>query len=305
MFASDEIPVLGAMSALDAAMKLRELGEDELAARLEGAQLDLRGSKPARSSLWPFQDKPWQYTEHAFGYIKAGSSTEDQPLVSAASIRADKNLLNSQIKITLNRLHVANYPGGNEHHILFEFSARNQAQAVAEDAHYSVSLRAREGQSAALVGIPIFVGLNVGQEGVAFKCQTINVKNTEDERLIEFMDSHPFRTGLELMKTVQPALVPLSQMVGGLAKALLKRARNVKVQEFNLGLDFGNVPMSARMAEGAYVIVQIPDTLKEDWDWRDWIYRPVTGNIVSADDLTTRLPFNYLVLGISRLRKEE
>jgi hypothetical protein len=302
----DEFPMLGALSPSDAAIKLRQLGEDHLANLLEtGGPATRTAMSAIRGGLiWPFQDRPWQYTAHAFGYLPLATlgSEENASIRFAGNIASDSSLVGQQIKITLNQLRVADYPGGSEHQILFEFSARNQVDdARNEDAHFNIYLRAREGQSAAVIGIPIFVGLNVGSEGVALHCQTVNVKNSDDERFLEFMESDLFQRGLQLMKTVQPAIAPLAQMTAGITKSLLKRNRNVKVQEFHLGLDFSQVPTGARLAEGAYVVVQIPDTLAEDWDWADWVYKPTTGNIVMRDDLQTRIPFNYVVFGVSRI----
>ena len=49
-------------------------------------------------------------------------------------------------------------------------------------------------------------------------------------------------------------------MALGLAKTIGKRHRNVPVQDFDLGLDFSTIPLGARLAEGAYLAVQIPES---------------------------------------------
>jgi hypothetical protein len=303
----DEFPPLGALPPHEAASKLREIGEEAAANLLEGQgqPVTREGLNSVKAMMrWAFQDRPWQYTSHAFGYIAPTphGSHHVTAIRFAGNISPDGDLVGQQVKITLNQLRVADYPGGSEHKILFEFAARNQADdAKVEDAHFNIYLRAREGQSAAVMGIPIFVGLNVGSEGVALHCQTVNVKNSEDERFLEFMESDLFQRGLQLMKTMQPAIAPLAQMAAGVTKSVLKRNRNVKVQEFHLGLDFSRVPAGARLAEGAYIVVQIPDTLAEDWDWDEWVYKPHTGNVVRLDDLETLIPFNYIVFGVSRV----
>jgi hypothetical protein len=67
----DDQPVIGKLPPEQAAARLREIGENEAADMLEVAQdtqsksFELRG----RKSWWPFQDKPWQHTSHAFGYL--------------------------------------------------------------------------------------------------------------------------------------------------------------------------------------------------------------------------------------------
>ena len=121
---------------------------------------------------------------------------------------ADASLKNARIKITLDRLRVASYPGGGLHRVLFDFYAQNQVPGGAEDLHFNATFRVREGEHAAVVGFPIFIGLNVGTEGVAFRCYTVNVANEEDERLLGFLESDTFKSGLRLATTAQPAIAP-------------------------------------------------------------------------------------------------
>lgn len=293
---------LGAMSRNEAAIKLRELGETEAADLLDNFQpAAKRGITNKLSDIWPFQDRPWQYTAHAFGFIPEEKSGEaEQKIQYAGSIPPDKELKNKQVKITLNELRVADYPGGNVHNILFEFQAKNQLKDESnESIKFSITLKAHEGQRAAVSNMPIFLGLNVGNEGLSFSCQTVNIKNDNDEKMLEFMESDNFRSGLKLLSTAQPAIGPLASLLTGFTKTLLQRNRNVKVQEFYMGLDFNNSPMSARLAKGVYIVVQIPDMLTELWDWTEWIYKTSTGNIVRADDKKTLIPFNYVVFGVN------
>src|SRR5207248_9383399 len=110
----DDQPVIGKLPPEQAAAKLREVGENEAADMLEVAQdtqskaFELRG----RKSWWPFQDKLWQHTAHAFGYLAPSAPGNDlQPIRSIGNIPADASLKNARIKIALNRLRVASYPG--------------------------------------------------------------------------------------------------------------------------------------------------------------------------------------------------
>jgi hypothetical protein len=59
-------------------------------------------------------------------------------------------------------------------------------------------------------------------------------------------------------------------MASGLARGMASRNKNVAVQEFHMGLDFSNVPTRARLAEGSYIAVQIPEG-------EQWTYNPVSG----------------------------
>src|SRR5262249_35296331 len=153
-----------------------------------------------------------------------------------------------------------------------------------EDLHFNAAYRAREGEGAATVGYPIFVGLSAGADGVAFRCFTVNVKNDEDEALIGFLDSDVFRAGLRLASAAQPALAPLGAMAFSLTKALAGRNRNVPVQDFYLGLDFGSNPTGARLALGSYLAVQVPESKGAVWDWDEWAYSPSTGHVVQKAD---------------------
>jgi hypothetical protein len=135
---------------------------------------------------------------------------------------------------------------------------------------------------------------------VAFRCFTVNVKNEQDEALIGFLDSDVFRAGLRLLSAAQPAVAPLSAMAYSLTKALAGRSRNVPVQDFYLGLDFGTDPMGARLALGSYLAVQVPEAKQAVWDWDEWAYNPSTGQVVKKADKKELLPYNYVVFGVSR-----
>jgi hypothetical protein len=229
----DDSPVLGAMSPEEAAAKLREVGESEAATALEAAPKEAIAYGMHR--WWPFQDKPWQHTAHAFGYLApAPPGSDSLPIEHAGNTPADATLKNGRIKITLDRLRVADYPGGSTHRVLFDFYAQNQVPGNVEHLHFNATYRVREGEQAAILGYPIFVGLNVGTEGVAFKCFTVNVKNDADEAFLGFLESDVFKAGLRLATTVQPAVAPFSAMAFGLTKTIAARNRNVPVQDFYL-----------------------------------------------------------------------
>ena len=68
------------------------------------------------------------------------------------------------------------------------FAAQNQAAEGVEHLHFNAAYRVREGEHAAVLGDPIFVGLRVGPEGLAFRCFTVNVKNDQDEAFLGFLD---------------------------------------------------------------------------------------------------------------------
>ena len=296
----DDLPVIGKMQPDKAAAKLHEVGEHDAATALEGGLAKgevFRGlARP-----WPFQDKPWQHTAHAFGYlapVPPGSSA--QPIQHAGNIAPDASLKKARIKITLDGLRVAAYPGGGMHRVLFDFYAQNQVGSGVENLHFNATYRVQEGERAAIIGYPIFVGLNVGSDGVAFKCFTVNVQNDQDEAFLGFLESDVFKSGLKLAQVVQPAIAPLSEIAVGLTKSIATRNRNVPVQDFYMGFDFSAIAMRARLAEGSYIAVQVPEKLQTVWNWSDWVYSPANGQVVNKADATQMIPYNYIVFSVSR-----
>ncbi|MBW4692300.1 MAG: hypothetical protein KME27_11090 [Lyngbya sp. HA4199-MV5] len=294
----DDLPVLGKLPSAEAAAKLYEMGDNGAAEILESVEQEELETYGVRSFLG---DKPWQHTAHTLGYLApAPPNSRDLPILSASNIAPDFTLKSDRIKITLNALRVAAYPGSGTHQILFDFYAQNQLPDVTEHLHFNSTYRVREGERAALLNYPVFLGLNIGNDGLVFKCYTVNVKNEEDEAAIKFLDSDAFKTGLKLATTVQPAIKPLSEMAIGLTKAIANRRKNVAVQDIQIGLDFSHNPMGARLAEGVYIAVQVPETLTRVWDWSDWIYDTSTGQIVKDYGRDQLIPYNYIAFGISR-----
>jgi hypothetical protein len=292
----DDLPVIGALPRAEAAARLRELGED---ASAEAA----RGGEPVKMGgpdWWPFADRAWQHTAHSVGFLPSGRGAETRAIRGVGEVEADASLKNRRIKIALNALRVADYPGGGTHRVLFDFFARNQVPGAAEDLHFNATYRVREGEHAAVRGYPIFIGLGVGSEGVAFQFHTVNVKNDADEAFLDFLEGDTFKNGLKLAATAQPAIAPLAGMALALTKSVAKRSRNVSVQDCYIGLDFAGTAMGARLAEGDYIAVQIPENLQRVWYWDDWVYDPRSGLIVSRSDPNTLIPYNYVVFGVSR-----
>jgi hypothetical protein len=105
---------------------------------------------------------------------------------------------------------------------------------------------------------------------------------------------------LKLATVAQPALGPFVKLAMGVTKSIAQRNRNVSVQDFYLGLDFGGTAMGARLALGDYIAVQIPEGLQTIWNWAEWVYDPNNGHIANKENPTQLIPYNYIVFGISR-----
>jgi hypothetical protein len=278
------------------------MGDMEAAAALDNQG----GAAPQTFGLrgWLGGREPaWQHTAHAFGYIDQDAGGQSLPIRHAGQIAADDTLRNSAIRITLDRLRAAKYPGSGTHRILFDFYAQNQTWKDVEHLHFNTTFRVREGEEAAVIGYPIFVGLRVGPDGLALKGFTVNVKNEDDEALLSLMESDVMRSGLRLLSTAQPALAPLTGIAVALTTAVAKRNRNVPVQDFFMGLDFSTIPTRARLREGAYIAVQIPQRMALAWDWAEWVYDVGNGHIVRRDDRQALVPYNYVVLGVTRQKE--
>ena len=88
----DDLPVMGRLAPEQAAAKLREMGEAEAAAACETVRATLRPNF-GTSKWWPFQDRPWQHTAHAFGYLApAPPGIEQLSIHHAGNIAADPTL---------------------------------------------------------------------------------------------------------------------------------------------------------------------------------------------------------------------
>src|ERR1700744_2695201 len=158
----DDLPVLGKLSPDLAASKLQEIGETAIATQLTAAEETEKGNASfgsAKRDWWPFQDKAWQHTAHAFGYLapapptSATPTSAPLPIRHVSSVAADQNLKNAQIKVTLDHLRVADYPGRGIHRILFDFYAQNQVTGnKIEHLHFNATYRVMEGEQAGIRG---------------------------------------------------------------------------------------------------------------------------------------------------------
>ncbi|MBR8828903.1 MAG: hypothetical protein DSM107014_13550 [Gomphosphaeria aponina SAG 52.96 = DSM 107014] len=281
--------------------KLKELDEIELnnQAQSKSKNVDDILKKDIFELLNSPQKRPWSYTTHQFGYIAPLEtvSSEPQPILYPGTIAPDDTLKNSRINVRLDRLRVYEYPGRGTHNVMVTFATKNQVGDSEEVVSFNQTYRIPERNSAGIIGYPIFTGLNVGSQGVTLECSTINVKNKEDDAILEALESNTFKIGLKLLTTTQPAIAPFTTISLGLVKSLAQKHRNVGVQKLSLGLDFENAAMGIRLAEGNYIAVQVPEENTINWD--NWVYQPNLGSIVHKENGGS-LEYNYFVFRISR-----
>ena len=149
----DDIPVLGNMPSEQALGKLREVGEIDVAAAPAHAQpAATRGEGATMRGFgdwWPFGEKAWNHAAHTFGYIApAAPHSQELPIQHAGNIKPDHSLKNNRIKITLDGLRVADYPGRGIHRVLLDFYAQNHRPEGVEHLHFNATYRVRENEHA-------------------------------------------------------------------------------------------------------------------------------------------------------------
>lgn len=299
-------PVIGKMKSSKAAEKIAAFGDKKTALQINKIVAEKGKDVKFASLSWLFGDKEpaYKYTDHVFGYIPKASGGGGSGIVDitdAGNITADENLKNANIKITLDRLRVFDYPGKGTHTVLFDFFAQHQTSVAgqSQDLHFAQNYRVQEGAGAGITGYPVFIGLKVGTEGVSFKCSTINVSNEDDQKILKFLGNDVFKKGLELIGTINPVIPVVSGFATGIVETFAHRHDNVPVQDFFMGLDFSSSATRAQLKEGSYIAIQVPDA--SQWDWTKWGFKPSIGQIVSKPS-SGGVPYNYIVFSISKMQ---
>jgi len=296
---------IGALSDREIAQILRELGDNEGAAIYDNWAEGLESDSTGRA---------YTFNEYQYGFIPPfePGSKKLHKIISATNMPADETLKNQPITIKLERLWAYEYPlsfketisemlghpiGNTEHTILFNFKAQNQTHEGNEQFAFSQQYQIEAKHNVSVSGQPIFVGLNVSPNGVLFSCQVVTVKNSDDEALFKATNSATATTGLTLLRTSQPALVPLTYMAQGIVNWLVESKKGIGIQDFTLGLDFDTGGVGARLAEGSYVVVQVPKP--GTINWADWGYDANSNMIINKTELKS-WPYNSMVFRVSK-----
>jgi hypothetical protein len=287
------VPTIGGLDEESADAILRDINEQAAVSQTEDDD-DEELQIAAAGIFTRRTDRLWRNTSHVFGYL--ATSAKDGQLISARDGVGDRSLIGKTVKLTLNHLRISSYPGGGERRVLFDFFVENQvAGGTGEPVHFNHVYRVSEGGSAGIAGYPIFVGLNVDANGLAFKAYTVCVSNSRDDGILAILESDVMKMGLKLATTAQPALVPLSQIALGLTRFVATRRKNVPVQDAYIGLDFADNQAGARLRRGDFVVVQLPPEQYDTWKWSEWRY--VDGKLI--DRAGRHAPYNYFVVGVT------
>src|SRR6478752_2434205 len=193
----DELRPISELGLQEAVDRLEELGEHESAELVRRAlerQQASRGIFGGTAILTNVLGrKAWAHAAHTLGFIHPASpGSESSTITHAGNIASAAQLRDKRLRLSLYALRVAQYPGRGTHRVLLHFSCQNQRQTDAEQLHFNATYRVADGDHAGVIGQPIFDGVRTGEDGLAFRCVTINVKNDEDERLISFLDGDAF-----------------------------------------------------------------------------------------------------------------
>lgn len=269
----------------------------ELIGDAEGASEFLRSDGGGQSFNLPFMKYVWGYTGTKVGFIPEGSGAGDCVIMDAIGMEPDYSLKDAALKVSLDVFYVHCYPGSGKHRILCEFSGKNQAGKESELMRFAVDLTANDRSPAAHIGKPIFVGVNVGRDGLSFEGRTVNVMSEDDDLMLEALGNATFKDGLSLLTTAQPVLKPFVKLAEGLVTSVAKRSKNREVFKFALGLDFSASMTLAKLRAGSYVVVQ---TDEHEWDWSNFVWNTSAGLVQPKADRKQRLQLNYMVFGVSR-----
>jgi hypothetical protein len=253
------------------------------------------GQSPGGQALG-FGGAAYKHCGLTIGFVPRPTSGDVKLAVQPASmVTADHGLASERIKISLDKFYVHEYPGMGEHTILCEFSGKNQVDGDVEELRFALRTKVRDRASASISGQPIFLGVNVGKNGIAFEGRTVNVASSLDDTVLAALDSAAFKSGLSLMATAQPALKPFAGLAASVVKSTMDRKKNAQIHTFHLGLDFGGNASSLQLREGSYVVVQSDN---HDWNWGQYQW---DRNTMSLHTKTGKQPeANYMVFGVSK-----
>ncbi|MBR9765703.1 MAG: hypothetical protein GYB53_19820 [Rhodobacteraceae bacterium] len=275
--------------------QLRILNEEEVLASLRDAD----SRKPADtfgpgSDLVDWLIYPFRNVTNLIGFF-------DRPgPLRSASDAPDPLEPGESVRLLLDRLHVHRYPGLGPHDILFEGTiAWDSLKKEGSKSHFARQLSVRSG-AAAIGGWPLFSELIVPERGITLAFQTINLSSRLDKALSDALGSKEFEQGLKLVGGAMPAVAQVSTLVRGLIEWAAAQSGNCAVQQVDIGLDARNPGApGARLAEGSYVFLQVPQAVADVWHFDQWKWSSETNTIVSYEN-GQPLVANHFIVSVSR-----
>lgn len=285
---------LGAMSRPDIGAYLTSIGNLDAAAEFNRAAV---GGQSV-----PWLKTPFTHTGMLLGYMvpEAAADPRSVPVKGISHVPSSPELVGQRIKLTMDKFYVHSYPGLGTHKILCEFAGKNQVSGDSEELRFALRFEAADKGSAAILGAPIFLGLTVGPDGISFEGRTVNVGSKTDEAIMKALDSAAFKSGLTLIEHAQPALKPFAGLAKAVVESVCSRNLNRQVHNFNLGLDFSDGVTAARLALGAYVVVQTDPDPDQPWDWSRFVWNSEATTLQLRDPADGKIDFNYMIFSVRK-----
>ncbi len=247
------------------------------------------------SGIFSFRKRrPAFLGENICGFLPANS--EDKRLIHPGSIDPQTDLTGRAVRVSMSRVYIHRYPGRGIHNIVFRF--RLGATLGDLSPEFLIAKSASDEENLGAQNITLFEGYTIDSSGLTIDCKTVNVSNQEDQALMSMLNDPAYSKGLEFLSTAQPVLGPLVALTTGIFKFLLRRNENRLVQDFLFGLSFTSDDLALKLAEGSYVIIQIP---KDNIDFKltDVRLETETGRLIN-NATGKKLEANHIILGISQ-----
>ncbi|QDC44772.1 hypothetical protein [Methylophilus medardicus] len=280
---------LGSQSNEDIAAYLTDIGDLAAAQDFIGANVAGQGGM--------FPTRAWKHAGVSVGFIDPANAPANgvYTIQRASAIQADTSLIGQSLKITLDHFYVHNYPGNGIHTVLFDFLGKAQIAQTVEELHHPVKVMVADGAHAGVVSTPIFLGLNVEPNGVAFEGRTICVESSDDNFVLSAFDSPVFKAGLAIVHAAKPVLKPYTALTIAAITAIMKRKQNTQVHSFDLGLDFAQNITSNKLKLGSYLVIQSDDQI----DMNNYRWNQNTSRLEHFLGPNQQIDFNYLIIGVT------
>ena len=252
-------------------------------------------------------NQAWKIKEHTYGYLDTKNEKDGKiPIVNALTMDADQSLKEARINIRIGNIYIERYPGffGGDHEILFEFKAKHSPEESQEDEaiQFTQKYTLRNKGGSGKNGLSVMKGLRIPSNGIDFYLNTIYLINKNEEKLLRFLESGVFNSGLQLISTVNPVLRQVSGYAAGITQYLSDEKKGKVIQEIGLGFDFAGNSEVASLKQGTFVAAQAK---RHILNWSDWYYDKETSLIKPYDDSLERLPYNHITFVISEYEEED
>jgi len=293
----------------DAISILNEIGDTESAYELDNLVKDdpNKAEQTISETLDTKFNRAWKIKEHAYAFLDEENRVGNKiPLINALTMSADSSLKGQRINIRVGNVYVERYPGlfGGEHEVLFEFSAKHSPENSSteeEDIKYTQKYTLRNGGGSGKSGLSVLKGLRVPKNGIDFHLNTIYIANKSEEKVVKFLNSGIFNSGLELISAANPVIKQVAGYATGITEYLVEEKKNNIVQEIGLGFDFAGNTEVASLKCGTYAAIQ---TYRNNFKFSDWYYDIDSSLLKPNDASLERLPFNHITFVISEYQED-